>query len=101
MGLKNFINVSASCHTIAPTWTNILKNDWSKFSEQSNATLYHDVWSTPGVSFYHTIVRIPLSSSTPLSLSTISGKNAVTAFVRENDVQRLLMTPILSICNPL
>jgi hypothetical protein len=38
MGLKNLIDVSGSCHTIAPTWTNILKNNWSKFSEQSNAT---------------------------------------------------------------
>jgi hypothetical protein len=91
MGLKNLIDISGSCHTIAPSWTNILKNNLYKFSEQSNATPYHDVWSTPGVPFYHTIVRILFSSSVPHSLSTISGRNAVTAFVSEDDVPPLLM----------
>jgi hypothetical protein len=92
MGLKNLIDVSGSCHTIAPTWTNIFKNNWSTFSEQFNATPYHDVWSTPEDSFYDTIVKILFSSSTPHSLSTISGRNAVTDFVREDDVPPLLMT---------
>jgi hypothetical protein len=38
MGLKNLIDVSGSFHTIAPTWSNILNTNWSKFYEQSNAT---------------------------------------------------------------
>jgi hypothetical protein len=43
MGLKNLIDVSGSCHSNTPTWTNILKNKWSIFSEQANATPYHAV----------------------------------------------------------
>jgi hypothetical protein len=95
------IDVTGSCYSIASPWAKILEDNWTKFHVESDATLYHDAWTAPNIPFHHAVVIISFSSPSPQSCSAICGWDAVTAFVREDDVTPLLVTPILSLQCPL
>ena len=97
MRSQNLIDVTGSCYSIASPRAKILEDNWTKFHVESDATPYHDAWTTPSIPFHHAVVIISLSSP----CSAICGRDAVTAFVREDDVTPLLVTPILSLQCPL
>jgi hypothetical protein len=97
MRSQNLIDVTGSSYSIASPRAKILEDNWTKFHVESDATPYHDAWTTPSIPFHHAVVIISLSSP----CSAICGRDAVTAFVREDDVTPLLVTPIVSLQCPL
>jgi hypothetical protein len=39
----------------------VLEDNWTKFHVESDATPYHDAWTTPSIPFHHAVVIISFS----------------------------------------
>jgi len=101
MRSQNLIDVTGSCYSITFPRAKILEHNWTKCHVESDATPYHDDWPTLNIPFHHAAVIISFFLPSPQSCSAICGWDAVTAFVREDDVTPLLVTLILSLQCPL
>jgi hypothetical protein len=92
---QDLIDVAGSCYTVSSAWTKILEDNGTKFRIQANTTPHHDARSAPWISFHNTVVIVTFTLPSPNSCSTISCGNAISAFIEEDDIPPLSITPVL------